>query len=371
MNWKIKTRRRSSARRSREQVVPGSTPGELVTSPDSPAPSIRVVAYDEGELFEEALTDLTQLAALRERWSTVWINVDGLGDTAVVQQLGQIFGLHPLALEDVVTVHQRPKVEVYGEYLFVVLRMPPTTERMETAQLSLFLGEGYVLTFQEQRGDWFDPVRARLRKGRGRIRGAGADYLTYALIDAVVDHYFPILEHYGERVEDLSDAVFQHPHDSLILQIHETKRDFMVLRRAIFPLRETLNALQRDDVPQIAAETRVYLRDAYDHVIQLMDLVETYREMSGGLMEAYQSSVGYRTNEVMRVLTIFATIFIPLTFVAGIYGMNFDREASPFNLPELGWAYGYPAFWGVMVLIAGALLLFFRRKGWLGGTRGS
>ena len=246
MSWKSKNRQRSSARRSRAQVVPGSRPGELVTSPDSPAPSIRVVAYDEGELFEEALTDLTQLAALRERWPTVWINV-----------------------------------------------------------------------------------------------------------------------------EDLSDAVFQHPHDSLILQIHETKHDFMVLRRAIFPLRETLNALQRDDVPQIAAETRVYLRDAYDHVIQLMDLVETYREMSGGLMEAYQSSVGYRTNEVMRVLTIFATIFIPLTFVAGIYGMNFDREASPFNLPELGWAYGYPAFWGVMVLIAGALLVFFRRKGWLGGTRGS
>ena len=235
--------------------------------------------------------------------------------------------------------------------------------------MSIFLGEGFVLTFHERPGDCLDPVRERLRQGRGRINGAGAGYLAYALIDSVVDHYFPIIEYYGEKVEDLSNAVFHNPHDSLIVRIHEVKQDCMVLRRAIFPLRETLNALQRDDMPQITDDTRVYLRDCYDHVIQLMDLVESFREVASGLMEAYQSSVGFRTNEVMRVLTIFATIFIPLTFVAGIYGMNFDTDASRFNMPELGWAYGYPVFWFVMIATAASLLVYFRRKGWLGGPR--
>ena len=362
-------RRRTAASAARARIVPGSAPGVLVDNPDAQDSTVRAMGYDAGGLVEEAKTGTEGLAALRRRGQTLWVDVHGLGDIAAVCRLGQEFGLHPLALEDVVNVHQRPKVEVYDDHLFVVLRMPSLAGRLETEQLSLFLGPGYVLTFQERPGDCLDPVRERLRKGKGRIRGAGADYLAYALIDAVVDHYFPILEHYGEAVEELSEAVFQDPHDSLIFRIHEIKRDFMALRRAIFPLRETLSALQRDDVSQISRDTRVYLRDCYDHVVQLMDLVESFREVSSGLMEAYQSSVGFRTNEVMRVLTIFATIFIPLTFVAGIYGMNFDPAASRFNMPELGWAYGYPALLAVMVTMTISLLVYFRRKGWLVRSR--
>lgn len=369
MSNKHRHRRRSQARASRARIVPGAAPGVLVAPPDSQSASVQLMAYSQQSLDEGALTDLGRLDEVCGSWPTVWLDVVGLKDIQLLEELGARFGLHPLALEDVVQVHQRPKVEVYEDHVFVVLRMPDASGSFATEQLSLFLGSGYVLTFQERPGDCLEPVRARLRAGRGRIRAAGSGYLAYALLDAVVDHFFPIIEHHGERVEAISDEVFRQPHDNQIFRIHEIKRDFMHLRRALFPLRETVNALLREDVPNMDDDTRVYLRDCYDHVIQQMDLVESYREVSGGLMEAYQSSVGFRTNEVMRVLTVFASIFIPLTFVAGIYGMNFDPQASPWNMPELRWAWGYPAFWAVMLAMSGSLLLYFQRKGWLGKPR--
>lgn len=369
MSKKIRRRRRSQARASRARIVPGAAPGVLVERPDATASTIRLLAYNRDDLIERSLTDLSELDGICNAWSTVWINVDGLGDVELLQEIGSRFGIHALALEDAVNLHQRPKVEVYEDHVFVVLRMPTQTSPFAAEQLSLFLGPGYVLTFQERFGGCLDPVRSRLRSGKGRIRAAGAAYLAYSLIDAVVDHFFPVIEHHGERVDELSEALFQRPHEGQILQIHEIKHDFMLLRRALYPLRETVNGLLRDHIPQVDDETRVYLRDCYDQLIQQMDLVESYREVSGGLMEAYQSAVGFRTNEVMRVLTIFATIFIPLTFVAGIYGMNFDPAASRFNMPELSWAWGYPAFWIVMLAMSSSLLLYFRRKGWLGGSR--
>jgi magnesium transporter len=244
--------------------------------------------------------------------------------------------------------------------------MASLRERLESEQISIFVGKNFVLTFQEREGDCFEPVRERIRAGRGRIRKEGPDYLTYAIIDAVVDNYFPILEHYGERIEGLEAEVITSTTDETIAKIHDIKRDLLSLRRAIWPKREALSALSREPQPVFSDETRVYLRDCYDHTVQLMDMVETYRELASGLMDVYLTSVSNRMNEVMKVLTIIATIFIPLGFVAGVYGMNFNQETSAFNMPELGWKYGYLYCLGLMAVIAAGLLVYFRRKGWLG-----
>ncbi len=281
-----------------------------------------------------------------------------------------MFNLHGLALEDVVNVHQRPKVEEYADHAFIVTRMiqaglPPTTE-----QVSMFLGEGFLLTFQERPGDCFDPVRARLRSSRGQIRDRQADYLAYALLDAVIDGYFPVLETLGERLEVLEDAVTAEPPEAEATQIHEIKRELLLLRRAVWPQREMVNALTRETSPYVTDQTRLYLRDCYDHTIQLMDIVETYREIATGLVDIYLSSVSTRLNEIMKVLTIIATIFIPLGFVAGLYGMNFDASASPWNMPELRWYWGYPVALGVMAAAALGMLYYFYRKGWILGGRG-
>jgi len=292
--------------------------------------------------------------------------VVGLADVATVDQVGAAFGLHRLALEDVLNVHQRPKVEEFEQHLFVVARMLDDERRAESEQLALFLGEGFLLTFQERPGDCFEPVRARLRLGKGRIREAGADYLAYALIDAVIDRYFPALESYGEEIEELEEQVIAGPEPGQVSRLHVLKRELLGLRRAVWPTRDMVSALIREDTPFIGEATRVYLRDCYDHAVQLMDLVETYREIVSGLLDVYLSSMSARLNEVMKMLTIIATIFIPLSFVASLYGMNFDPTASPWNMPELGAYFGYPIAIGVMVAIAVALLAYFRWKGWLG-----
>ena len=310
-----------------------------------------------------------ELAGLTGRAEVLWIDVTGLGDIAVIERIGQAFGLHSLSLEDVVNVHQRPKAEQFDDHVFVVARMLAGEGRVETEQLSAFLGQGYVLTFQERRGDCFEPIRERIRRGKGRIREMGADYLAYALIDAVIDSFYPVLEGYGEDIERLEDDVIAGPSPDQVDRVHTVKRDLLTLRRAIWPTREMVNGLIRDESPFVGTTTRVYLRDCYDHAIQLMDIVETYREIATGLLDVYLSSMTARLNEIMKVLTIIATIFIPLSFVTGIYGMNFDRAASPWNMPELGWRLGYPMALAIMVAIAGGLLLYFWRRGWLGKRR--
>jgi len=343
----------------------GTPPGTLISHPDAGPPVIRAMGYDGDTLEELELDSLDAIPSLRERWPTVWLDVNGVGDAESIARIGELFGLHRLALEDVMNTHQRPKVEEYTDHLFTVVRMASLADRVDTEQVGLFLGNGWVVTFQERVGDCWDTVRDRLRVGRGRIRAAGADYLFYSLLDAVVDHFYPILEEFGQRLELLEEEVIDDPREELVGVIHAARRDVLALRHSMWPMREAVGHLFREEHPLIADDTRIYLRDAYDHTIQVIDLLENYREMSSALLDVYLSSVSQRMNEVMKVLTIIATIFIPLTFIAGIYGMNFDRDASPLNMPELGWYYGYPVIMGLMAIIAIALLVYFRWRRWI------
>ncbi len=343
----------------------GAVPGTLLVDPEAPRPIIRTLAYDPTELREKEITDIRSLGDFLHKWPVLWVNVDGLGDANIISQLGEIFGLHRLALEDVINVHQRPKVEQYDRYLFLVAHMLFLSESLETEQVSFFVGKGFVLTFQEQVRDCFDPVRDRIRKGLERIRGAPADYLVYALLDAILDSYFPILERYGERLEALEEEIITNPDEKTISRIHQNKRDLLALRRALWPLRDAINSLLRDATAFFAAETRIYLRDCYDHTIQIIDMLESYRETASSLLDIHLSSISNRMNEVMKVLTIIATIFMPLTFLAGIYGMNFNPEKSPWNMPELNWRWGYPFALGLMFAIFAGLAAYFRRKRWL------
>jgi magnesium transporter len=334
---------------------------------DSGPPQIRVLAYGPDDWVEEEVTEVAALAAYRESWPVVWVDVTSVGDESMLQALQELFGLHRLALEDVVNLGQRAKVEPYDEHLFIVVRAPAHCSGgehdTESEQVSLFVGHGFILTFQERPGDCFVPVRERVRTGKGIIRRAGADYLAYALVDATVDAYFPVLERLGERLEELEDKVVLEPDQSIVREIHAARSDLLNLRRTVWPHRDAINSLLREGAPFIQEETTVYLRDCYDHAVRIIDLVETYREISSDLMSTYLSSLSNRMNEVMKVLTMIATIFIPLSFLAGLYGMNFDTR-SPWNMPELGWAYGYPAVLGLMVVIAVGFVVYFQRKGW-------
>ena len=353
----------------RRQTLPGAMPGTLKTDPEAPHPIIRIMAWSGEELVEETVTEVSRIKEFLGKWPMTWVNVDGLGDAGILREIADVFGIHKLALEDIVNVHQRSKVEDYDHHLFIVTRMINLVgDRLDTEQISLFLGERYLVTFQERAGDCLDPVRERIRKRSGRIRGAGSDYLAYAVLDAVVDAWFPLLEDYGELLEILEDGIMEKPGSEIVSRIHRVKRDLLIVRRTIWPMRETVNSLFREDL--VEPETHIYLRDCYDHVIQVLDIVESYRDMASGLMEFYLSSVSNRMNEIMKVLTIIATIFIPLTFIAGIYGMNFDPGASPWNMPELGWKYGYPTIWAVMAALGCTMVFFFRKLGWLGKSRG-
>lgn len=298
-----------------------------------------------------------------------WVNISGRGDAELIRHVGTIFGLHKLAMEDLMNLHHRPKVEEYDDHVFLVSQLFSPGPDIVTEQIALFLGKNFVLSFQETPGDCFGPLRERIRQGKGRSRAAGADYLFYGLLDAIVDQYFPVLERYGESLENIEEMVVTTPDSRQIAMLHDMKRGLLTIRRAIWPHREMLNAIIRDENPLVSDETRLYFRDVYDHTINLMDIVETYREIASGLVDVYISSVSAKLNEIMKVLTIIATIFMPLSFVASVYGMNFDRSASPWNMPELGWKFGYLLSLLLMASIATGLLLFFRLKGWLGERR--
>jgi magnesium transporter len=345
---------------------PGLPPGTLAAPAGAHVPtSFHVIHYTRDGLDEVELATAAELTPYIGKEGVTWVNVNGLGNAELIRGLGELLELHLLALEDTLSVPQRPKVDDYGTHLFAVIRMlhfaaAGPSAAIETEQVSVFLGRNFVVTVQEHPGDCLDPVRHRLRTATGQIRRQGADYLMYTILDAVIDHYFPFLEAMGEVVEELEDLVVEQPSRQILGRIHDVKRRLLEVRRAIWPLRDAINSLLRGDSALVRKPTQLYLRDCYDHTVQVLDIVETYRELAGGLMDVYLSSVSNKMNEVMKVLTVIATIFIPLTFIAGIYGMNFK------NMPELGLRWAYFAVWGVMVAVAITMLLMFRRRGWLG-----
>ena len=345
----------------------GMVPGTVVHVGDMDRHPVRItlIEYDPERFAEREIADASECAERKGGKEICWINVEGVHDLRVIEQLGEHFGLHPLLLEDVANTEQRPKLEDYGEHLYIVLRMlyeqpgPDDAVEIDSEQVSLIFGAEWVITFLEDPGDVFDPVRRRLRENRGRVRKLGADYLAYALIDVIVDNYFAVLERFGDLAEDLEQDAMTEPDSQTMQAIQEMKRAMVQVRRVIWPLRDVLSTMLRGESRLIRKSTLVYLRDAYDHVVRVVDIVETYRELIGGLMDIYLTSVSNRMNEVMKVLTVIATIFIPLTFIAGVYGMNFD------NIPELHWSYGYWYVWAIMLVVGVIMLFYFRRKKWL------
>lgn len=358
-------RRARKGKRFNRRTKAGAVPGILVADPEAPKTILRVLSYGAEDCEDLTLSGVDGLEGLAGKRPVLWVDVVGLGDIELLRKLGERFGLHPLALEDVVNTHQRPKAEQYPDQLFLVGREVVLGERLETEQISLFLGKGYVLSFQETAQDCFDPIRERIRKRGGRICGRGADYLAYALLDSLVDSYFPIVEAFGERLEAVDEVVLEGRGREVLPMLHDVKRDLTALRRVAWPIREALFQIVRDQNPIITDDTRLYLRDCADHTTQIMDLIETDREMCSDLMDMHLSATSYRLNEVMRVLTVIATIFIPLTFLAGVYGMNFDTKSSPWNMPELHWKYGYAAFWAVCIGVAVFMLFTFKRLKWI------
>lgn len=322
---------------------------------------ISIIDYDARNVEYKEDVDVKECLPYKEKPTVTWINVTGLHSIALIDELGSKFGLHPLTIEDILNTHQRPKVEVFDDYAFVSIKMSFFGEEsgeLEVEHVGIVLGENFVLTFQERPGDVFDPVRARINQ-RGRITKQGADYLAYALIDTIVDNYFGILEQVDERIEDMEEELVGNPGPETLEGIYILKRQMIILRKSAWPLREIVNGLQKTDSGLVKDSTKPYLRDLYDHVIQVIDTVETHSEMIAGMLEIYLSSVSNRLNDIMKFLTIFATIFIPLTFVTGIYGMNFRY------MPELDWKYGYFVAIGVMVVIGLSLLAYFKKKDWL------
>ena len=360
---RVHPRRRKTEKRRRS--APGTAPGTIQVDPNAQQTTIRLIAFDGEQLKEQEISSVAQLTQFVGKGYTVWIDVTGLGSGETIRSLGEFLGLHPLALEDVVNVHQRAKLDTFRDTLFIVARMIDDSTSITSEQISFFLKEGLLVTFQERPGDCWDPVRERLRQSRGRIRNLGADYLLYALIDAIVDSYFPVVDIISEHVDALDEEITAAVNPRQIQSVHEIRGQLLSLRRAIRPHREMINELIRDDHPMISGETRVFFRDCYDHVVQVIDLVDTYRELTADLRDFYLSSISNHMNEIMKVLTIMSTIFIPLSFIAGVYGMNFHDDVSPWNMPELSWMYGYPFAWCVMLAVAGGLLFFFRRKRWI------
>ena len=350
-------------RRSGKKNV-GAAPGTLVHTGERKAEGvlIRLIDYDAESIEERQLEHIRESFSLADAPPVSWVNIDGLHEVGILEALGDHLGLHRLALEDVLSVSQRAKVEDYeNHFLFIgkMLSFDQETETVVSEQLSLIVGTAYMFSFQERRGDVFEPVRERLRHGKGRIRSRGPDYLAYTLIDTLVDNYFHIIEEIGDRVEEIEEEAIHNPSIELMHRIHHLRRETLVVRRAVWPLREALGQMYRGEIPLIDEGTRVYLRDAYDHTVQVIETVETLREVLSGALDLYMSGVSNRMNEVMKVLTIIATIFIPLSFFAGLYGMNFEY------MPELGVRWAYPVLVAFMVAIAGGMLLYFRKKGWL------
>jgi magnesium transporter len=340
----------------------GAPPGTIVYYGEERTDKVKItlIEYNEGEFIERDFYDLSQCLDLVDPSMVKWINVDGIHDTALVERIGKHFNIHPLTLEDIVNTNQRAKFEDYDNYVVSIMKMIYYDSELRSEQLAVVLMEGLVISFQEvYGGDAFDLIRNRIRQGKGRIRKMGADYLAYALLDAVVDCYFTVLEKIGDKIELLEDELISEPTKETMQQLHHMKREMIFVRKAVWPMRELINNLERSETELIEPSTDVYLRDVHDHTIRVIDTVETYRDLLSGMMDIYLSSVSNRMNEVMKVLTIITTIFVPVTFIAGVYGMNFDY------MPELHSKWGYPVTCLVMLAIIISLLVYFRKKKWL------
>ena len=349
---------------------PGTAPATLVAPLDQEGrkPEISLIEYDAHTIQERKVERIEETFSCPENGKVSWINISGLGDVEILRQVGLNFRIHPLALEDMLNTGQRPKVEEYESQLFIVLQMAYATndEDIVFEQVSMVLGKQFVITVQEEAGhDVFGPVRLRLQQGGGNVRYMKADYLAYTLVDAVVDHYFPLVESLGDSMEEFQERVLNDPTRERLRQLHDFRRAIAELRRAVWPQREVLAHLTRDETGLIEGQTKFFFRDCYDHTMIVLDLLETYRDATRNLMDLYLSSLSMRTNEIIRVLTVISSIFIPLTFIAGLYGMNFDRSTSGLNMPELGWRFGYLYAIGLMLAVAVGMILFFKRKKWL------
>jgi magnesium transporter len=323
---------------------------------------IRIIDYDEKNLQEKEAKNIEECLAFKDKPTVTWVNVDGLHEIEIIEKIGKHFDIHPLVLEDVVHTGQRPKFEDLESYNYIILKMlyyDDKEDEIKVEQFSLILGKNFIITFQERVVDVFDPVRARIRSGKIRLRKRKSDYLAYSLIDAIVDNYFVILEKLGEKIEVLEDELLGNPSPKTLQEIYELKRKMITLRKSIWPLREVISAMERGESSLIEDSTNIFLRDVYDHTIQVLDTIDSFREMASGMQDTYLSSMSNRMNEVMKVLTIIATIFIPLTFIAGIYGMNFEY------MPELKWYWSYFIVWGIMLLVVAGMVYYFRRKKWL------
>ena len=339
----------------------GAKPGTLMIAKEAQHPRIRIVRYTQEAHFDTIVENVKDVAGYLAKPGVVWIDVQGMGDETIIRELGELFSIHMLALESIVNVPQRPKTEAFDNHQLFISRMVSLGEQnlLDVEQVSILLGKNYVLTFQERFGDVLDPVRKRIKTKSTMMRRSGADYLAYAIIDTIIDGYYPVLEYYGEYLEELEAKVVANASSNMLDKVNQSKRNMLVLRRGIWPQRDALNTLIRDDCPFIIDETKVFLRDCHDHCTQVADVLETFRETAGALLSTYLSALGNKQNEVMRVLTIVSSIFIPLTFMAGIYGMNFEV------MPELKSPIAYPILLVVMVITVIGMLLYFKRLGWL------
>ena len=342
----------------------GSSPGSLVHIGEQKVDETRItlIDYDEESLQEKVLGGIEEAFPLKDLPTVTWINIDGLHEVDTIEKIGQHFNIHHLVLEDILNTGQRPKTEEFEDLIFIVLKMlhyNKNAEKITSEQFSLVLGSNFLITFQEIQGDVFKTVRERIRIPKTRIRKAGCDYLAYALIDAVVDYYFVILEALGDKIEDIEIRLLDNPTRDTLEIIHEMKREMIYLRKQIWPIREIINSLVKSESSLIQEQMHIYFRDIYDHTIQIIDTIESYRDILGGMLDIYLSTLSNKMNEVMKVLTIIATIFIPITFIAGVYGMNFKF------MPELEWRWGYVMVWGIIVVAVGIMIGFFKKKQWL------
>ena len=341
---------------------PGSEPGTLIIEPDAKPSRIILIDYDEDNAIRKVDITPNACAPYIGTNTVSWMDIQGLGSETVLKQVGEIFNLHPLLLEDVVNVPQRPKLEDYNNQLLVIsqmVRLKEDESGFDTEQVSFVLGKRYLLSFQEEElQDCFEIVRDRIRTSQGRVRKSGADYLTYLLLDTIIDGYFPVVEHYEDRIEALEDMIISDPDRDTMQEIYDVRRELLALRRLIWPMRNVLNLLMRDHHGIVSDEVQIYFRDSYDHVIQILEIIEAYRELAASLMDVYMSTMGNKLNEIMKFLTVISTIFIPLTFIVGVYGMNFE------NMPELKGEWSYFIVWLIMLAVAGGLIFYFWRKGW-------
>ncbi len=341
----------------------GLPPGTLVHIGEKKTGQVKITLfdYDEDHFEEKEIRTIDECLPYKDKATVTWINVDGIHDTEIIEKLGHGFGLHPLVMEDILHTGQRPKIDDYSDYIYIVLKMFYHDNNMEIdeEQISLILGSNFVISFQEKEGDVFKPVRERIRNGKGRSRKMGADYLAYALMDAIVDHYFTILEKLGEKIEVLEENLVNAPTPQTLQKIHQLKRELIFLRKSVWPLRDVVSGLERRESPLIKETTVIFFRDVYDHTVRVIDMIETFRDMVSGMLDIYLSSINSRMNEIMKVLTIISTIFIPLTLIASIYGMNFKY------MPELEWYWSYPVVLLTMGVLSIFMLIYFRRKKWI------